>query len=231
MDTALASYLQRVRPAKYSILGNVLLPFSLGHYFHAAEFGLSLTADNATLLSVDDLKHPRWWTELTVAMAICRNRYEDFETIQTDVDLWNAEFSTVNKTIAECYTSKFFNPLVEVHNFQQYVKEGFNIPFWNFLQKQSVGDKSTKHWSAQLKEDLLQKGNRSLSEILNAPLQEMWYAWALIAETAGIIELANQAQEDGLKNYQQTGDNNLRIEGNWDDVVAAAKKSGRIFET
>jgi hypothetical protein len=101
----------------------------------------------------------------------------------------------------------------------------FNSPEGNHPRKKGV----SKHWTAQITEDLTQKTNRTVSEIRNMPMLEAWQAWAIAAENDGLITLSDEIETARVEEMEKAGNSNLEIEGDWEQIKQAAKKRGKLY--
>lgn len=131
-----------------------------------------------------------------------------------------------------------FDPLEAFVEFRKYLETGYKVPEWDFNHAETKTKTSitarkkgpSKHFLAQTTEDLMQKTNRTLSEIRNMPMNEANLAWATAAENEGHITLLDDEEIAWREQMNAAGDNNLRIEGvTWDELVADYKQQGGIL--
>ena len=235
---SLSRYTKATIPNRFTVLGVVLHPFSVGHYLLLSRFGspfISEEAFNVTLRSIIRSQtdyDQEYFAYLVFMLMICSHSYEDNIELLSDSELMFKEQQLFNHNISlyiknEKQKEGGLNLRWELSKLRQYIQIAFDVPKWSFSSS-NANPKAppNKHWSEQLIEDVITKGNRKRTEVMNMHLAELWLAWAHIAEDLGHITMLTEEQERAV----EEGTAVVTVEeGGWEKLLAEyEKKHGKV---
>lgn len=200
MSRQLDHYVKSAIPEPYTILGVRLRPFSLGSYFLMERFDVGFVDDNKERIG--------GIPDLLLAIAICSRTYEEFLEFINDEPSFNKWAKDWGKQVKkQSKKDKNFNLLYKFMLFENYMKEGIQVPKYFEGENANEGDPSGAHWTQSVLLILTSELGYSYSEALNMPLSKAladYYKWA---ENNGSVTLMNDEEleiVEGIEGIRET---------------------------
>lgn len=186
-----AAYDKAAFPEPYTILGQRLKPFSLGHYILLRRLKSPFVSDKQEESSVGDL---------IVGVIVCSRNYSGASEIICDFDKMEVEAQRVGELNSKSGVAENQNEAIaRIILFNKYVVDGSAMPGY-FLDNEGDYDrKLNQHWSQSVLLSLISNCGYTRDEALNCPLSQAFFDHLAFMETEGSIKLMSEEELEEVR--------------------------------
>jgi hypothetical protein len=173
----IAAYDKAAFPEPFTILGQRLRPFSLGHYIILRRLKSPFVDDISASASMGDL--------------ICGRSAKDAETLLQNLD----EMEPLAQRLGEVNTVDLIKDNVaEIQMFNDYIIQGSAMPgyFQHNVAAQSAPLR--QHWSQNVMLSLVSNCGYTRQEAMECPLSQAFFDHLAYLEKEGVIQLMSEAE-------------------------------------